>query len=65
MREDFLATYAIGRIVPSGTMTAMAVAYGYRFGGWLGSNTYVSRVDDNSAVLGRIRRDCKPWPPVI
>jgi chromate transporter len=36
-REDFLATYALGRIVPSGTMTAMAVAYGYRFGGWLGT----------------------------
>jgi chromate transporter len=36
-RDDFLATYGIGRVVPSGTMTALAVAYGYRFGGWIGS----------------------------
>ncbi len=36
-REEFLAIYGIGRIVPSGTMTALAVAYGYRFGGWLGT----------------------------
>ncbi|HEX2914340.1 MAG TPA: chromate transporter [Chloroflexia bacterium] len=36
-REDFLANYALGRIVPSGTMTALAVAYGYRFGRWFGT----------------------------
>jgi chromate transporter len=36
-RSDFLATYALGRIVPSGTMTAMAVAYGHRFAGWRGT----------------------------
>ncbi len=36
-RDEFLAIYGIGRIVPSGTMTALAVAYGYRFGGWLGT----------------------------
>ncbi|MGI8499677.1 MAG: chromate transporter [Hassallia sp.] len=36
-KEDFLATYALGRIVPSGTMTALAVAYGYQFGSWLGT----------------------------
>lgn len=36
-KEDFLATYALGRIVPSGTMTALAVAWGYRFGGWRGT----------------------------
>ena len=36
-REDFLALYGIGRIVPSGTMTALAVAYGYRFGGYPGT----------------------------
>lgn len=30
-RQDFLAIYGIGRVVPSGTMTAMAVACGYRF----------------------------------
>ena len=35
--EDFLALYGLGRIVPSGTMTALAVAYGYRFGGWVGT----------------------------
>jgi chromate transporter len=36
-REDFLAYYGIGRIVPSGTMTALAVAYGYRLGGFGGT----------------------------
>jgi chromate transporter len=35
--EDFLAIYGLGRVVPSGTMTALAVAYGYRFGGVLGT----------------------------
>ena len=32
-KPQMLKTYAIGRLVPSGTMTAVAVAYGYRFGG--------------------------------
>lgn len=32
-REEFLRLYGLGRIVPSGTMTALAVAYGYRFAG--------------------------------
>lgn len=36
-REEFLALYGIGRIVPSGTMTALAVAYGHRFGGYPGT----------------------------
>ena len=36
-REDFLTYYGIGRIVPSGTMTALAVAYGYRLGGVWGT----------------------------
>ena len=36
-REDFLTYYGIGRIVPSGTMTALAVAYGYRLGGYWGT----------------------------
>lgn len=36
-REEFLAIYGLGRIVPSGTSTALAVAYGYRFGGPLGT----------------------------
>lgn len=35
-REDFLAMYSLGRLVPAGTTTALAVAYGHRFGGWLG-----------------------------
>jgi chromate transporter len=36
-REDFLTYYGIGRMVPSGTMTALAVAYGYRLGGFGGT----------------------------
>lgn len=36
-RADFLAIYSLGRIVPSGTSTALAVAYGYRLAGWLGT----------------------------
>jgi len=36
-REDFLTYYGIGRIVPSGTMTALAVAYSYRLGGFGGT----------------------------
>jgi chromate transporter len=36
-REEFLTIYGIGRIVPSGTMTALAVAYGYKFGGMPGT----------------------------
>jgi chromate transporter len=36
-REEFLTIYGIGRVVPSGTMTALAIAYGYKFGGMLGT----------------------------
>ena len=36
-KGEFLTTYGIGRIVPSGTMTALAVAYGYKFGGLSGT----------------------------
>jgi len=36
-KEEFLTIYGIGRIVPSGTMTALAVAYGYKFGGLPGT----------------------------
>jgi chromate transporter len=36
-RDEFLTVYGIGRIVPSGTMTALAVAYGYKFGGMSGT----------------------------
>lgn len=35
--NEFLTIYGIGRIVPSGTMTALAVAYGYKFGGLWGT----------------------------
>ena len=36
-REEFLRLYGLGRVVPSGTMTALAVAYGYRFAGLTGT----------------------------
>ena len=36
-QEEFLAIYGLGRVVPSGTMTALAVAYGARFGGLPGT----------------------------
>lgn len=36
-REDFLTYYGIGRIVPSGTMTALAVAFSYRLAGFWGT----------------------------
>jgi chromate transporter len=36
-KEEFLTIYGIGRVVPSGTMTALAVAYGYKFGGLAGT----------------------------
>ena len=36
-REDFLTIYSLGRVVPSGTMTAIAVALGHRLGGWPGT----------------------------
>ncbi len=36
-RDEFLSIYGIGRIVPSGTMTALAVTYGYKFGGLSGT----------------------------
>lgn len=36
-RPEFLAIYGLGRIVPSGTVTALAVAYGYRYQGFLGT----------------------------
>src|ERR1700730_7163356 len=36
-KEEFLTIYGIGRIVPSGTMTALAIAYGYTFGGLSGT----------------------------
>ncbi|MCX6022759.1 MAG: chromate transporter [Chloroflexi bacterium] len=38
-RDEFLAAFGLGRIVPSGTFTALAVAFGYRFGGWPGTVT--------------------------
>jgi chromate transporter len=36
-REEFLTLYGIARLVPTGPMTALAVAYGHRFGGLLGT----------------------------
>jgi hypothetical protein len=36
-KEEFLTIYGIGRIVPSGTMTALAVTYGYKFAGMSGT----------------------------
>jgi len=36
-RDEFLTIYGIGRVVPSGTMTALAVAYGYKLGGLSGT----------------------------
>lgn len=36
-KEEFLTIYGIGRVVPSGTMTALAVAYGYKFCGLSGT----------------------------
>ena len=36
-KEEFLTIYGMGRIVPSGTMTALAVAYGYKFAGMWGT----------------------------
>jgi chromate transporter len=36
-RQDFLSTYALARIVPSGTSMSLAIAYGYRFRGLPGT----------------------------
>lgn len=36
-QEEFLTYYAIGRLIPSGTLTAMTAGFGYRFGGYMGS----------------------------
>lgn len=36
-REEFLTQYALGRLVPAGTMTALAVGFGQRLGGFRGS----------------------------
>lgn len=36
-RSEFMGLYGLARIVPSGSTTAMAVAFGHRFCGWLGT----------------------------
>jgi chromate transporter len=36
-RRDFFALYGLARLVPSGSFTALAVAIGYRYQGWLGT----------------------------
>jgi chromate transporter len=38
-RNEFMVMYGLARLVPSGSMTALAVAVGYRFQGWLGTVT--------------------------
>ena len=35
-KQEFFGIYAVGRITPSGTMTALAIAYGHRFHGFVG-----------------------------
>jgi len=36
-RREFMALFGLARLVPSGSTTALAVAIGYRFQGWLGT----------------------------
>jgi chromate transporter len=36
-RAEFMVLYGLARLVPSGSMTALAVAIGYRFQGWPGT----------------------------
>ncbi len=36
-RAEFMTVYGLARVVPSGSMTAIAVAYGYRYGGLFGT----------------------------
>ena len=36
-RSEFLTLYGLARIVPSGTITALAVGFGYLFGGFPGT----------------------------
>jgi chromate transporter len=36
-RGEFMVLYGLARIVPSGSMTALAVAIGYRYQRWLGT----------------------------
>lgn len=36
-RHDLLAAFSLGRIVPSGTMTALAVGFGWRYAGFPGT----------------------------
>lgn len=36
-RREFMALYGLARLVPSGSMTALAVAIGYRYQGWIGT----------------------------
>jgi chromate transporter len=36
-RGEFMALFGLARLVPSGSMTALAVAVGYRYQGWAGT----------------------------
>lgn len=49
--SDFQALYALGRTVPAGTMTAVAIAYGHRCRGWIGSLVAVTALVLPSALL--------------
>lgn len=50
-RDEFLTIYGIGRVVPSGTMIALAVAYGYKFGGMSGTLIALETIARNSSLL--------------
>ncbi len=36
-QQDFVRLFGISRIVPSGSVTALTVGFGYRVGGWVGT----------------------------
>ena len=36
-RREFMSLFGLARLVPSGSMTALAVAIGYRYQGWAGT----------------------------
>ena len=58
-KEEFLTIYGMGRIVPSGTMTALAVAYGFKFGGLPGSPNVLTR-SSGGAIHPKSRTRVEP-----
>ena len=60
-----------GRMVPSGTMTALAVAYGHRFGGFLGTVVAVTGLVLPALVLTLLLTAAYtilpsgPWLPLL